>query len=467
MSVKGISWELRKKYANRCNPEESLPPNDTRNVDIDESIPDARGDSVINTIAEGIEIAERPRCELFSGLPGSGKSTELRRLITRLEARDGANLLPVLIDAEETLNTANPIDVADVLVAILYHTERALLIAEGMTPENAARAALSEGRFKRLWQWAKGVEVHVKSIETSGEVKLDAPAVGEVTGGAKVELELKSDPSLRRRVRDRISAHMTYFLGEMRASLLELEARARRLKRGGLLIVVDSLEKLRGSSDNWVEVLRSAEHMFRGDAHYLRLPVHVVYTLPPALLLRVKLRVHFLPMLKLFDRAGERAGGFAAAWELVRRRVPDDALKVFFGDGWVKRINRLIEWSGGYPREIVQLLQTCLSSSRVIDEDMFDRIISHAADQHRRTLPASAFRWLAQVHLDKSLVIEDEHQRETVDLMLQNNVVLWYQNGDSWVDVHPAVVEMQQVQDALAELREERKRRSELKAQEA
>ena len=457
MRAKDIEWKLRETYANRCNPDEPLRPDDERNVDIDELNPDARGVSVVDTIAERIEISKSPVCELFSGLPGSGKSTELRRLVARLAAPTGAHLLPVIIDAEETLDTANPIDVADILIAILYHTERALLIAEGATAEAAARDALSEGRLRRLWHWVTHLDLEIKSIEFATEAKAEASELGELSASAKAEFELRSDPSLRRRIREKIAAHMTTFLREMKILLRAMEARAKKLGRRGLLIVVDSLEKLRGSSDNWVEVLRSAEHVFRGNAPYLQLPVHVLYTVPPAVVLRISLRVHFLPMLKLHDRAGKRCdGGFDAAWQIVHQRVPDSVLEVFFGSSWVARINRLIEWSGGYPREIVQLLQTFLSSSREIDEPRFDRVISLAADQHRRTLPDSAFRWLAQVHLEKRLVIEDDEQRETVDLMLQNNVVLRYQNNDPWADVHPAVLEMPQVAAAIAQLRRER-----------
>ena len=40
--------------------------------------------------------------------------------------------------------------------------------------------------------------------------------------------------------------------------------------------------------------------------------------------------------------------------------------------------------------------------------------------------------------------------------MLQNNVVLRYQNDDPWADVHPAVLEMPQVKAAIAQLRRER-----------
>jgi hypothetical protein len=61
----------------------------------------------------------------------------------------------------------------------------------------------------------------------------------------------------------------------------------------------DSLEKLRGTSLTWKQVLESAERIFGNGAPYLQLPVHVLYTIPPALTRRMADPVSFLPMVKV------------------------------------------------------------------------------------------------------------------------------------------------------------------------
>jgi predicted kinase len=441
--------KLRRKYYNLCDPKESLEPDDKRNVDIDAANQDSRGRNWVDALANKIELSTGNVCEFFTGLPGSGKSTELKRLAARLAKKDGANLLAIVIDAEEVLDIYNPIDVPDILIAILYKTDEAVLTAEGKNPKDA----LKEGRFRRFWHWLTTTEVELKSVEAEAEVKAGIPEVAEASAGGKAVLDLKANPSLRERVRAKVAAHMTTFVAEVEAEIEALNERAKKRGHEGIVILFDSLEKLRGISQNWKEVLTSAERVFTGGAPYLRLPVHVLYTLPPAVVLRLNVQVHFLPMLKLFDReSGERDAGFEAAWRIVRQRIPDEHLKEFFGPtSWKDRVDRLITWSGGYPRDIVRLLQNFVAEP-TLDEAKFKRLLALAADDYRRTVPENALPWLARVAAEKRLIILDDQHRETVDLMLQNNAVLRYQNGEPWVDLHPAVRELlAEIERAAAE----------------
>ncbi len=448
-----VNKKLRQKYYNLCDPAESLAPDDERNVDVDGKSSEPRGRNWVDALANKIELSEAPVCEFFTGLPGSGKSTELKRLAARLAAPDDARLLPVHIDAEEVLDIYNPIDVPDILIAILYKTDEAVLAAEGKDPKDA----LKDSRFTRFWHWLNTTDVEIKSLEATAAAKAGAGDHAEVSAGAKVVLDLKSSPSLREKVRTKVAANMTTFAREVDEAIVMLEARAKARGNAGIVIIFDSLEKLRGISSNWLSVLTSAERVFTNGAPYLRLPVHVIYTLPPALVLRLNVSVNFLPMLKLVDRQGNRAAGFDAAWDIVRQRVPEKHLIEFFGPtSWKDRVDRLIDWSGGYPREIVRLLQTFVAEP-ALDEALFKRLLSLAADEYRRTVPESAFPWLARVHDEKRLIIDNDGHRETVDLMLQNNIVLRYQNDDPWVDLHPAVREMPSVVAAIAQLAEEKR----------
>ncbi len=85
--------------------------------------------------------------QLFTGLRGTGKSTEIRRLYTRLSDPVKRNLLTVLIDADDVLDLTAEIDVSDVLALVLLHTERAVIAAEG----GNATDALKDGAVQRLW----------------------------------------------------------------------------------------------------------------------------------------------------------------------------------------------------------------------------------------------------------------------------------------------------------------------------
>ena len=450
-----VDKELRARFFNLCDPRESLPPDDARNV-CDAVVAEARGRDWVEVLAGRIELfqlAGRPACELFTGLPGSGKSTELRRLASRLEAAAGPNLLPVLVDAEAVLDVHGTIEVGDVLMAILARAEEQVLAAEGKDP----KAALHESALSRFWHWLTATEVELRSVEASADARVDAPASVRASVGARVVADLKTRPSLRRKVRTTLADHVTTFNARLREALVELDGRARAAGRAGLVVIVDSLEKLHGTTETWKDVLDSAEKVFSNRAADLQLPVHVLYTIPAALMLRIRVPVTFLPMLKLFDRKGRRAAGFEAARAIVRRRIPDAALDELFGaPSREARVDQLIAWSGGYPREIVRLLQNAIAEP-ALDEPLFRRLLAAAADEYRRTVLGSAYPFLARVHVDKPhQLLEAEGQREMVDRLLQNNVVLCYLDDEPWFDLHPAVRTLPGVAAEIARLNAQR-----------
>jgi hypothetical protein len=439
-----MDQRLRRTYYNRCKPYEALDPDDPRYVDLDSlGTPEARvrGVSWVEKLAEQIELSDEPVCQLFTGLPGSGKSTELKLLARRLEAPNGANLFPVLISAEEVFDLANPIDIPDIIIAILHGAESALLKAEGKDPAEA----MKEGYFRRLWNWLNRTDAVLSGAEF---------AIPDV---ATFAVELKTRPTLRQRVRSTLAAYLSQFLKEASEELRLLEARAVDLGKTGLVIIFDSLEKLRGISTNWEEVLVSAERIFAGGAPYLRLPVHVLYTIPPALISRKRFeQVLFIPMIKLRTRSGMRfPAGFKAAREIITHRIPEQALAEIFGPSPTleERLEKLIEWSGGYPRELVRLLQSSVAAAHwPVSGSDFQRILNEVGDQYRKLVPADAFPWLARVASEQYLTLQNEEHRQAADLMLSNNAVLRYLNDKDWFDLHPAVREIPGVAEEIQKL---------------
>jgi hypothetical protein len=443
-----MDLKRQRHYYNLCKPSEALDPDDPRYVQIDE-FGDAehrvRGENWIAKLARRVELSSEPVCELVTGLPGSGKSTELRRLALRLGKDDGANLLPVVIDAEQTFDLANPIDIPDIILAVLHAVDSELLVAEGKSGNRTMR----EGYLERFWNWL---------IETDVELKQGQLAVADPV---KLVVELKTRPSLRARVRAAVASYLSRFLDEAGDEILRMQARAEKLGRAGLVVIFDSLEKLRGISSNWEEVLQSAERVFAGGAPYLRLPVHTFYTIPTALVARRRFeQVHFMPMVKLHLRDGTPfRPGYNAAREIVIRRVPPDVLREVFGEAFETRVRGMIEWSGGYPRELVRLLQSALSAETLpLSPGALVRLLNEVGDQYRRLIPANAFPWLARVAVDQYMTLDDDEHRQTADAMLTNNAILRYLNDKDWFDLHPAVKAIPGVE---AEIRRLRKGRAE------
>lgn len=435
-----MDFKTRKLYYNRCGWKDPLAPGDDRNLDVDRfGAKLVRGLNWVERLAGRIELADAPTLVLFTGLPGSGKSTELRRLAARLEEPKGANLLAVVIDAEQVVDLANPIDIPDIIATIVHQTESKVLQKEGGDPKRA----LETGYLARLWSWLTDTDVELTKAEYA------------IPSGPNLVIELKTRPTLRDRVRKIIATNLTTFLDRARAEVTSLRERARQLQFADLVVIYDSLEKLRGSSENWNDVLASAERVFGGGAPYLRLPVHVLYTIPAALISRRVEQVDFMPMLKLRARSGDPYDdGYEAAREIVRRRVPDEVLTELLGAECEARVRRLIEMSGGYPREIVRLLQSLFTVETVpITDNDFNHIINEVGDAYRKVVPEDTFEWLATVAVDHYYTLQSDAHRQAADLMLLNNAVLRYLNDRDWFDLHPAVAQIPGVMHAITRLR--------------
>lgn len=178
----------------------------------------------------------------------------------------------------------------------------------------------------------------------------------------------------------------------------------------------------------------------------------MLYTIPTALINRRFEHVLFIPMIKLANRDGSAyQPGMKAARELVRRRVPDDVLAEVLGPEVESRVSELIRWSGGYPREIVRLLQSALAFEALpLSQQDFQRIFNELKDAYRKVVPADAFGWLARVATEQYFTVLDDKHRQIADQMLLNNAVLRYVNDSDWFDLHPAVAQIPGVMDARA-----------------
>ncbi|MEM9457928.1 MAG: hypothetical protein AAGF11_27365 [Myxococcota bacterium] len=166
--------------------------------------------------------------------------------------------------------------------------------------------------------------------------------------------------------------------------------------------------------------------------------------MPPALLNRKTERIEFMPMVKLFDRSGHRhEPGFAAMRELMRLRLPNDALAEVLGDGYEQRVEQLITRSGGHPRLLVQMLRwlLVLPEFPASDDDLM-RLFAELRERYQAVITLEDLPWLRKVQRDKSLTLDTNQHLESVDRALTNNVIFRYANADIWYDVHPSLPEL-------------------------
>src|SRR5690606_38638005 len=114
-------------------------------------------------------------------LPGSGKTTELRRLMSLLESDVGSRMLPVRVDAEQVIDLSNGVDIPDLLAPLVHEVERAVLQVEGKDPDDATR----EGYLERFWHWLNNTEVEFNKTDLG------------IPGPKALVAELRTRPSFR------------------------------------------------------------------------------------------------------------------------------------------------------------------------------------------------------------------------------------------------------------------------------
>jgi hypothetical protein len=421
--------ELKRLY-NACDPGEPLAPEDARYVDIDKGADGAspRRYDWIDHIASGFELAKHPRLLLLTGLPGSGKSTELLRVLDKLAAPEGPHLLPVRIDANDVINLRAPLELHELVFAVLAETERQ--IAERLEGATRARVA-SETVLARMWAWLTRTDVGLSNFDLGA-------------GAHNLVLELRNNPTFKQRMRQSIGQRQTEFESEVRSYMDELKQRARAVtSHADILVVFDSLEQLRGISVDEAEVLRSAERVF-GELRAETLGVHAIFTVPAALATRRFLEVQFMPLVKICEKDGSMyPPGHLAMRNIVTQRISEHELEQLLGVEWSQRIDRLVTQSGGYARELVTMLQEVISVRKYpVSEHRFEILLGDRADRYRRLVPTDAMDLIEDIaanHPPLRVPAKDSTSAHLVDLLITNNLLMVYQNREEWTDLNPAI----------------------------
>ncbi len=440
--------ETRKKYVNLCDPQEPLEHDDDRLVDIDAAADETqypRGEDWSARLSEEFEFAADKKhvFKLFTGLPGSGKTTELNTLMEVLSDKDGANLFPVYIDAFDVLDLSQHLSVSSLLAYILFYTQVAISIEKGEQENEAREKAYNskDGFLQRAWDWLVKTEVKVDSLT--------------ILSGPRFLLETKYSNEDEKRIRSFIESNISEFKRMADAKMLDLQAEVRNMGKNGLLVIFDSLEELQGTPQSSSDVLGSAEQIFGYGAPYVRLPAHMIYTVPAAMMARKNSEVEFMPMIKLRDEDGnEFEPGIAAARKIIAKRVPDTVLQMAFGNDYERQVRRLICWTGGYPREIIRMMrEVFLQRHFPVTEYGVVKIRNIIWDQYKNIIQEKQHEWLAQVACLHTLALRDDSSIRIAEQMFKNNAVLYYINQHSWYDVHPAVRDIPGVAKRIEQIR--------------
>lgn len=384
----------------------------------------ARGGNRLEAVMRQIRrFGDTPTLHFLTGHPGSGKTTELRKMKIALEQhRDGEQPVEVFLLDADALVEQQDIDLEDLLVTLWK-----LLIER--------KPAVATSVLLPLW---KGQIVQVVQNLIVGLPAQLTEALGKVL----TELRI---PAPEQRVK--LRAALSTVSSTLIQGLNEAFERIRTDQTSTLVLLIDNLEKL-----NFGDRLR-VEHLFVERLFALKdLNVHMVLTVPLFLVYseagasmsrRYGGKTVVLPMVKVRMRASEGGGdapGMESLAEMLEQRV--DFAKLFSdGHESARRIARL---SGGCLRDALRLISDALAEqdNPPITRASEDRAVAALRGEMEYAIPEPWFLTLR--HIAKTNQFPPDCTPDSKRELLRHLFVLEYQNGDPepWFGVHPVVEQL-------------------------
>jgi len=406
--------------------EEALPDGDPRYVDSRE----ARGsEQTFTRLARKFGwdplsnafFAPREKHILFFGHIGSGKTTELRRYAGQLNA--SKRFYVVEVDVLAKLDRNN-----------LQYTEVLLAMAESLLEQlNTDRCAMADDALDPLRRWfGQVVQTRTTSRELSAELKTVAEGGGGLPGLIKLlasfTTAFKTGSSQKTEWRREIRNDFTSLAAAFNTLIRKAEttlARASRAER--VLFLVDGTDKMRGE-DTQQFFVQDAEQL-------LAIQALVIYTAPLDLKydgrLAGKLDADMvLPMLKLQQQDGSP---FEAGLRTMRQLLLLRADRQLFATE--AEVDRLVQFSGGHPRELLRLLKLCCElADDFINAAVVTKAIEKLASEFRYFLRPADYTLLKAIDTNPSNCGNDERAQD----LLHRLALLQYNDG-TWRRSHTAV----------------------------
>lgn len=387
-----------------------------------------------------IDLAESESIHLLTGFRGNGKSTELKRLKKMLK-ESGCEVF--MVDMLDYVLMTKPLTISDFILSLM-----AALAGSVEASTNSKLAPLNQSLWERLTNFLKS-EVKLETMD----LEMKGPGGTAATLG----LKLKTDSLFKEKIQKHLAGHLTRLVQLAREFINELVEKIRQLNDEPdikVVLLVDSLEQLRGVGDEAEAIYNSVVELFSGQAANLSFPkLHVVYTVPP-----------YLPVLS--SNLGRTLGGHPVTqWPNIHVRqkdgkpdtgglkVMEDIIEKRFRD-WETIVPKdvlkeLAQSSGGDLRDFFRLVREAVLSLRtirlsrkdaVLDEPMVNRVIQQLKNE---LLPIAAqdAAWLIRIHESKQASLQMEKDLPHLARFLDSNRIMNYLNGEPWFDVHPLLVD--------------------------
>lgn len=382
-----------------------------------------------------IDLATSESVHLLTGFRGNGKSTELRRLKRLLEQ---SGCVVFLVNMLDYLLITKPVELSDFTLSLMAAFSNAAGEAEELNLN-----PLASSYWERLTDFLRQTEVEIEKL-------------GLKNGAADLGLKLKTEPDFKEQVQRHLRGHLSRLTKDAQQFADALVVQIRKASNDPnkkVILLVDSVEQLRGQGDDAAKVHTSVVELFSGQAPHLAFPkLHVVYTVPPFLMamspnLGRNLGGHAIaqwPNIHVRKKDGSPdPDGIRVMEEIISRRCPNWR-QIFTPED----LARLAHISGGDVRDFFRLIRECLVSLMIggeqahgrVGQDLLDRAVLILRNEMLPLADADASR-LAMIHTSKREELASVNDLPTLARYLDTNIIMNYLNGEPWYDIHPVLIE--------------------------
>ncbi|MFN9209579.1 MAG: hypothetical protein ACK6DI_01400 [Betaproteobacteria bacterium] len=366
----------------------------------------------------------------FSGMRGSGKTTELRKLQAELVER---GWVVFYVDLSEYLPLNAPVEIGDFLLVVV-----------------TALADEAQGRYGEDFKHRGGLERLADFLRS--EVKIEGIdwSVDTLVGKLGFKAKIKDNPAFKEKLQEVTNRSIDRLVAECREFVDGVVSFVRQetgKPDGRVLLIVDSVERLQGIGDQAKLVFDAVENLFGVHRDKLRFhTLDVVYSVPPHVSAVVAAggRVLSLPMVKVFEKPqpnGHRPTseqGINKLLAVVDRRSTD--WRELIDEPQMRELARV---SGGDIREMFSLARETLNLLDPDDNTHFPAppAAIERCKQLRRnqfgTIPSDRMDWLKRVVRTHEHGLRSLDELDTLAQLLDGKLILKYRNGEDWYDVHP------------------------------
>jgi len=437
------SEKLLTNLYNAFDPFYPLPAGDPQYVDCRE----VRGDGdIIEDLGRKIKLSQRMTCQLYAGHRGAGKSTELLRLQEYLQNQ---GCFVVYFAADEQDINPEDTEYTDILLACTRH------LLEELTNANS----------KPLRDWMRDRWEDVKDLALT-EVSFETLSLeSQIAQFAKLTANVRTVPSLRQQIRDKINPHTTTLIDALNEFIVDAKKNLPD-KSSQLAVIADNLDRIvpfsqDGKRSNLDEIfLDRTEQLKALDCHVIyTIPISMVYSNRATELINNYNDPQVLPMIMVQNPDGStNEAGLAKIKELIEKRVkqvnPNQSLETGLFDSR-ETLERLCLMSGGHVRNLLLMMQEAITRTEdlPITAKAAQRAITQARDVYRRTPEEGEWQILAKVSQTQRILNDEQHRN-----LLFSRCILEYRYYDEegemqpWYDVHPLIKGIKQFKDSLAQL---------------